>query len=133
MHQPFWVLLLHLKKLVSFNFFDIHTGCSIHQIQLFFKELISDIIHILEKDSLSDLLRKDDLDSLINNELETLNNYSYGNDTLFPNDGSVNIVEKLIKLFMKLHSNTNWKRNFTEHVDTLPPKYCQTVRLYVSS
>ena len=68
MHQPFWVLLLHLKKLVSFNFFDIHTGRSIHQIQLFVKDLISDIIHILDENDLSNLLTKEDLDTLIDNE-----------------------------------------------------------------
>ena len=51
-----------------FPLFDILAGCSIHQIQLFVKDLISDIIQILEENDLSNLLTKEDLDTLIDNE-----------------------------------------------------------------
>ena len=47
-------------------------------------------------------------------------------ERLLPDNCSINIVESLVKLSMKLHSNTNWKQNFTEHVNSLPPKYCRT-------
>ena len=88
--------------------------------------MISDIIKIFEENSLWDLFTKEDLDTLIDNEGETLNNDIKSYERLLPVDCSINIVESLIKLSMKLHSNTNWKQNFTEHVVSLPPKYCRT-------
>ena len=109
-----------------FPLFDILAGCSIHQIQLFVKDLISDIIQILEENDLSNLLTKEDLDTLIDNEGDTVNSDIKNYERLLPDNCSINIVESLVKLSMKLHSNTNWKQNFTEHVDSLPPKYCRT-------
>ena len=43
-------------------------------------------------------------------------------ERLLPDNCSINIVESLVKL----HRNTNRKQNLTEHMDSLPPKYCRT-------
>lgn len=73
-------------------FFYINIGCSKHQIQLFVKDLISDITEIQDVSKLSEQLIKKDIDTLSDNDGRTLFNNTNDNKKLLPNVCSVSTV-----------------------------------------
>ncbi|CCK71100.1 Rsf1p KNAG_0G00430 [Huiozyma naganishii CBS 8797] len=93
----------------NYPFFDSHNGCAVHQIQLFAKDLIDDIMENLDPNT------------------ETVMSTSAAEDIeSAPQSCSPNVVQRPINLSTRLRNCSSLQRNFRFYVTSLPPLYCNT-------
>lgn len=103
------------SKETVFQSYSLHTGCAIHQIQIFAKMMIIDITNILKDYGKTTFLDKNDMETDI--EDRTSN---------FPLGGTPSILSKLVTLSGKIRCHNNLRNVFLQHVHSLPPSFSNT-------